>query len=422
MTTPLIVVLGAAGQMTSVTVKALARARPDHQLRLADINERALADRFEDLGRDRTSFQRVDVNAPDQLRDVIRGARLVIHGAGPFHKTAAPVRAACIAAGADYLDIDDDVESTVEAIGLDGPAQAAGVGLYVGHGASPGFTNMLACDLIGRLDGVDAIEVAWTVGDEGKTELGRAVAEHTMHIAAGPCQTWRGGRTVTLESFAASQVFPMGQSLGDYRLYEVAHPEPITLPWTFPQLDAASCWGGLHPQANNGLLRGLATAQAAGRLSMDEACGFLQAVLNDRLGTLRGWRAALRGMSDQVRRGENDWRDVRATLWDALRSVHRPTRSGMSARVTGRRDGTRRVLVRQSAARAPGGFMDTMATCTGLSAAAFALMVLDGPKRQGFLPPERWADPDRFFALCAALAGHPNQPVVAPLIDRPAAE
>jgi hypothetical protein len=64
--------------------------------------------------------------------------------------------------------------------------------------------------------------------------------------------------------------------------------------------------------------------------------------------------------------------------------------------------------------------LDTMATITGRSAAAFAMMVLGGPKRAGFLPPESWAEPETFFALCARLGGPGSEPVVGPLTEGPA--
>ena len=405
--------------MASVTAMALIKSAPEHALRLLDINLTALESLFGAHRSERVSLSHVDLNAQAELRARLNGAVLVIHCAGPFHKTAAPVRTLCLELGVDYLDIDDDVESTLEAIALQDRAVAAGVGLFVGHGASPGFTNMLALDLMRRLEAPYSVEVAWTAGDEGKTDLGRAVAEHSMHIGAGPCLTWREGRQVTHQSFAASQVFPMGQALGDYRLYEVAHPEPLTLPWSFPDLQSVSCWGGLHPQANNGLLKGLATAQAAGRLSMDQACGFLQAVMRDELGGLQGWRAGLAGMAGQIRRGENDWRDLRSVLWNAVRGIHGPTLSGMAARVAGRRGGDEYVLVRQCGARQPGAFLDKMATITGLSAAAFALMILDRAqtRQAGFRPPESWADPERFFNLCARLGGRPDEPVVAAILE-----
>jgi saccharopine dehydrogenase-like NADP-dependent oxidoreductase len=417
---PAIVVIGAAGQMACVTAMALIKLAPEYELRLLDINMPALESLFGAHRSERVRLARVDLSAQPELRASLNGAVLAIHCAGPFHKTAAPVRALCLEKGIDYLDIDDDVESTLEAIALHDRAVAAGVGLFVGHGASPGFTNMLALDLMRRLDAPFSVEVAWTVGDEGKTDLGRAVAEHTMHIGAGPCLTWREGRRISHQSFADSRVFPMGQALGDYRLYEAAHPEPVTLPWSFPELRSVSCWGGLHPQANNGLLKGLATAQAAGRLSMDQACGFLQAVMRDEIGGLQGWRAGLAGMIGQIRRAENNWRDLASVLWNALRGVHGPTLSGMAARVTGRRGDGEYILVRQCGARQPGGFLDTMATTTGLSTAAFALMILDRTEARqiGFRPPESWADSERFFALCARLGGL-DESVVGAVLESP---
>lgn len=141
--------------------------------------------------------------------------------------------------------------------------------------------------------------------------------------------------------------------------------------------------------------------------------------MRDELGGLQGWRAGLAGMIGQVRRRENDWRDLRSVLWNALRSIHGPTLSGMTATVAGRRGGGEYVLVRQCGARRPGAFLDTMATITGLSAAAFDLMILDkaGTKQVGLQPPETWADPERFFALCASLGGRPDEPAVGAVLE-----
>ncbi|KAF0182427.1 MAG: saccharopine dehydrogenase [Caulobacteraceae bacterium] len=414
---PLIAILGAAGQMTSVTALALIARRPEFRYVLMDIDLGALGRTFKGKTGPNVKLQRVDLADSDGLRRAIHGARLLINGAGPFHKTAGTVRSHCLDLGIDYFDIDDDVESTQAGIALDREAASRGVALYVGHGASPGFTNLLAVDLLKQLDEPETVEVAWVVGDEGKSHLGRAVAQHTMHVGAGHCLTWRDGREVVHESFADSTVFPVGGSLGDYRLYECAHPEPVTIPWSYPSLRSVTCWGGLHPQSVNGLLRGVATAVASGDLSMDQGCAFLQAVMADQFGSFAGWGRALSGMRAQVRAGHTTKGELRAFLWDAIRNVHRPTRSGMAARVSGRRNGRSVTLVRQAAALAPGTFLDTMASITGLSAAAFALMLLDGPKRIGFQPPERWADGPAFYELCRNLGSQPLDAVVGPIIE-----
>lgn len=406
-----VVVLGAAGQMTSVTVNALFGPLADHRFTLVDLNVEGLAAmrRNAPAGVD-ISLEQADIYDADAVRGLLKGARYVIHGAGPFHKTARLVRGIAIEEGVDYFDIDDDNESTLEAIELDARAAAAGTALYVGHGASPGFTNVMAVDLMRRLDHVVDVEVAWTVGDEGEMELGRAVAEHTLHIGAGDCVTWADGARVVRRSFDRAEKFPMGPPLGVYTLYECAHPETITLPHCFPWLRSTHCWGGMHPQAINGIVKGVACAEAAGKLSRDEACRFIQDVMRGDTGSARGWRYAFGGMLAQVRRGENTLGAMTSALADAVRGIHRPTQAGMAARVRGWRGGQALEITRVTNAPKPGTFTASMASMTGLSAAAFFLLIAGSPRRAGFQPPERWADPEAFYAAVRSIAPEPEYP------------
>jgi saccharopine dehydrogenase-like NADP-dependent oxidoreductase len=414
-----VVVLGAAGQMTSVTVKALFGSLADHRFTLVDLNREGLATmRREAPVEAEIDLAETDIYDAKALRSLIKGARYVIHGAGPFHETAKLVRSVAIEEGADYFDIDDDNESTLEAIDLGPHAAAAGTALYVGHGASPGFTNVMAADLMRRLDHVVDVEVAWTVGDEGAMELGRAVAEHTLHIGAGDCVTWSDGQRVVRRSFERAEKFPMGAPLGPYNLYECAHPETITLPHSFPMLRSAQCWGGMHPQAINGIVKGVAVAEAKGRLSRDEACSFIQDVMRGDTGSAKGWRYAFAGMLAQVRRGENTLGAMTSALADAARGIHRPTQAGMAARVRGWRSGEAVELTRVTNAPKVGTFSESMASMTGLSAAAFFLLLASGPRRAGFQPPERWADPEAFYAMVRSIAPEPDYPVLLAPTER----
>lgn len=54
--------------------------------------------------------------------------------------------------------------------------------------------------------------------------------------------------------------------------------------------------GGLHPQPVNGLSRGGGVAVRDGRLTVDEAVAFFHEVMAGENGSLKGWRAGLRGM------------------------------------------------------------------------------------------------------------------------------
>ncbi|KAE8143975.1 Saccharopine dehydrogenase-domain-containing protein [Aspergillus pseudotamarii] len=136
-----VVFIGAAGGMCRVAVERFAKAS-NAQLVLADLN---------------TALNPFDESA---LARLIGGAGLVVLGAGPYAKTSHPAVKACIAARIPYLDFnDDDVESTQAALALTREAKEAGVPLYIGCGASPGLSNVMAMDATHELDSIDSIDI-----------------------------------------------------------------------------------------------------------------------------------------------------------------------------------------------------------------------------------------------------------------------
>jgi hypothetical protein len=62
------------------------------------------------------------------------------------------------------------------------------------------MSNVMVLDVTAELDTVDAIDICWSVSD-GKGKTGKAVLEHLMHIAAGPCLTWANGKPTMNESW-----------------------------------------------------------------------------------------------------------------------------------------------------------------------------------------------------------------------------
>lgn len=409
-----IVVIGAAGEMCSVAVERFCKANPGYSVALYDLDLDGVNALAAKLPRDQVdAVDSVDLFDQPSLRAAVRGAGLVVLGAGPYMKTAEPVMAVCAAEGVDYLDFDDDNESTLEALEMDARAKEAGVTMYVGCGASPGMTNVIARDVADQLDEVEAIDVCWVTGDEGARAYGRAVIEHLLHIAAGPCLTWRDGERVTVDSFVDNAVFPMGGGLGDYRLYEVAHPETLTLPRRYPGAKSIRCMGGLHPQPVNGLARGVGVAVRDGRLTVDEAVAFFQEVMQGENGSMKGWRAGLRGMWGQVRRGENSLGSMLGTLAEGLRGKHPPYVGGLLAQATGTKDGKRVTVMRRTPRSGSDTYLwDSMGSITGTSCAAFMTLALGREERQaGVAMPEDWVEPQSFYRALEGL-GAPREEVI----------
>ena len=192
-----VLVIGAAGDMLSVTVASLARHDPDLDLICADVDRARLDALAASIHPTAVSTATFDLFDNSALRSAIDGASLVVNGAGPFYKTAGPVIDACLDERVDYLDIGDDVEAARAAIERGREAQTLGVNVLIGCGVSPGLTNVLAHELCALMDEPQQIHVGWCVGDEGPQTLGAAVLEHALHMVSGTTATWENGNAGT---------------------------------------------------------------------------------------------------------------------------------------------------------------------------------------------------------------------------------
>ena len=104
---------------------------------------------------------------PAALRAGLAGAAAVLHCAGPFVRTSAPMVAACLAAGAHYLDITGEI-AVFEAVLARKSAEAArqaGVALLPGVGFDVVPSDCLAARLAAALPG--AVELALAFASEG---------------------------------------------------------------------------------------------------------------------------------------------------------------------------------------------------------------------------------------------------------------
>ena len=440
-----VVFIGAAGEMCRVAIERFATAS-NAVLVLADINTDALEVLLTKLPAGRATTKKLDLFDEASLHDTVAGAALVVLGAGPYARTSGPVLAACLKAKVPYLDFDDDVESTTAALALHEKARDAGVPCYIGCGASPGMSNMLAVDAVSDLDTVDTIDLCWLVGDE-RPGIGKAVLEHLMHIAAGPCLTWTNGKPSLHESWVETGYAPMVGPSGETLLHETAHPEPVTLPRLFPTTSRIRCLGGLDPPPFNGIARGLGTAVRRQALSMDEAVGFMLSLINnppsyngwtDTLGGLTGhfrggditlkelwqlvaqgahalgpWRYALMGMIDQIRSGECTAGEVLSFIASSARGQPAPYRGSLLVRAVGSRHGHPAVVIKRTAQCGEGCYlMKNMASITGTACAAFMVMALEqGQKRAGVFAPEDWAKPQAFYQALEQV-GTPREEIV----------
>jgi short subunit dehydrogenase-like uncharacterized protein len=128
------------------TGRLIARLSGSYDVRpvLAGRNHAAITEQAGQLGLEARVFDLEDSRSIDAgLQDV----DVVLHCAGPFARTAAPMADACLRNGVHYLDITGEIEVMEALVARDGEARAAGVMLMPGTGFDVVPSDCLALHL-----------------------------------------------------------------------------------------------------------------------------------------------------------------------------------------------------------------------------------------------------------------------------------
>lgn len=108
-------------------------------------------------------FRAVGLDDPAALRRSLAGVRAVLHAAGPFVDTAAPMVRACLDAKAHYLDITGERSVFQQVLGMDAEAKDRGVCLISGVGFDVVPSDCLAryvADPLRERGGARSLEIA----------------------------------------------------------------------------------------------------------------------------------------------------------------------------------------------------------------------------------------------------------------------
>jgi saccharopine dehydrogenase-like NADP-dependent oxidoreductase len=235
-----LVVVGAAGAQAASMQASIFRAISPADVTAIDVSWPA--DRSKALSSKGAEVRTID-GTGKALADAIRGSQTVVNLAGPYHRLGTLVLDATIRAGANYLDICDDVDVTRQILERHGEAVEAGVTAITGLGSSPGMTNVLvrvAVEYLGEPAETTA-DISWVVDH---SDLSTAVVEHLLHCFAtihgrepGPVPGWD-----ELEPRWVNFPEPVGHEL----VVLLGHPEPLTLT-RFLGLKTVTNRGGIAP-------------------------------------------------------------------------------------------------------------------------------------------------------------------------------
>lgn len=158
------------------------------------------------------------------LDDAIGGHRAVIHAAGPFGRTCAPMFEACLRHGAHYLDITGEIGVFEALAARDEEAKARGITVLPGVGFDVVPTDCLALHLKQRLPTASSLVLAFLA----RGGISRGTALTTVERLGQPGMVRKGGKLTPVK-------------LG-YRTRHVDFGKGPVLTVTIPWGDVATAW------------------------------------------------------------------------------------------------------------------------------------------------------------------------------------
>jgi len=154
----------------------------------------------------------------------IGGHRAVIHAAGPFGTTYAPMFEACLRAGAHYLDITGEIGVFESLAARDAEAKSRGITTLPGVGFDVVPTDCLALHLKQRLPSATSLTLAFMA----RGGISRGTALTTVERLGQPGMVRKGGKLTPVK-------------LG-YRTRHVDFGKGPVLTVTIPWGDVATAW------------------------------------------------------------------------------------------------------------------------------------------------------------------------------------
>jgi short subunit dehydrogenase-like uncharacterized protein len=161
---------------------------------------------------------------PAGVRAGLEGIAVVLHCAGPFSRTSAPVATACLAAGVHYLDITGEITVFESLAARDSVARAAGVMLLPGVGFDVVPSDCLAAHLARRLPGARRL----LLGIQGSGRLSHGTQTTVVENQDRGGMVRRGGVLTPVPAAWRSRRIDFGRG----------PRSTVTIPWG----DVATAW------------------------------------------------------------------------------------------------------------------------------------------------------------------------------------
>ncbi len=193
----------------------------------------------------RLGLPHVAVSLADELglRRAVEGCKLVFHAAGPFVDTAAPMREACLAAGAHYADLTGELSVFEDTFALHERAKERGVVLLSGAGFDVVPTDCLGAYVAARLPGATKLELAIAAHSSptsGTTQSAIGLLKDGVKVRRGGVLVGaKLGEGLRRQRFSSRETWVMPLPLGELAtLYRSTGVRDVTTCFSVPSSSA----------------------------------------------------------------------------------------------------------------------------------------------------------------------------------------
>ncbi|MHA1684361.1 MAG: saccharopine dehydrogenase family protein [Promethearchaeota archaeon] len=226
-----VTILGGCGVVGTAATRTLAKVGDFDEVVIADIDLNKAQAVAKQIG-EKISAIEFNANDSESIKAAIAGSDVVLNCVGPYYKYEKKILSAVIESGINYVDVNDDVGATYDALKLNDEAESKGVTALIGMGSSPGVTNLLATYAFNDLlDECESIDMFHTHG--GEPSEGPGVIGHRFYCLTIDVPMFLDGQSLSLtqeESEEHTEVVSFINLPGKHKVYPYPHPEPITLP------------------------------------------------------------------------------------------------------------------------------------------------------------------------------------------------
>lgn len=216
-----VVVVGGAGRIGQVVAARLLAQHPDLSVTITSRDPKRGEKVASRLGARAVSAP-LDLSDGAGLRNLVSGASLVIHTAGPFQSADPLVLQAAIDCGVGYLDIADDLEFARKARQLPVQARAAKVAAIVNGGVFPGMSNIMA-GLLCERGPAQRLSFSYFIAGSGGS--GPAVMASTFLLGTRPASEFVRGEWVGRQAFTGGVATEFLAPVGRRTCYSIELPE-----------------------------------------------------------------------------------------------------------------------------------------------------------------------------------------------------